>query len=264
MAEPVVELVDVSYAVDRKRLVDGISWRIMPRDRWALLGPNGAGKTTLIKMVGGLTWPNAGGHVLRHGARLPNLHAMRRGIGWVSCELGRRVPARERVMPLVESGRYAELGLRPPIRTDASASCQREALALVERLGFVHLGERRFVTLSQGEQQIVLLARALMAEPSLVILDEPCAGLDPDARETFLEVLSKAIGDAEVAPAAILVTHHMEEVVAEIDQLFMLKGGEMLDQCCPADGLTEEGVERLYGRRPQTIRQVAGRYWPIW
>ena len=260
---PLIELVDVSHAADGKHLLRGIDWRIQRHTHWGVLGPNGAGKTTLVRILGGNVWPNAGGYVLREGERLPDLHAMRRGIGWVHCELGRRIPSRERVRGLVESGRYAELGLRPPIRTETSALCREQADALIGRLHFQPLADRRFVTLSQGEQQIVLLARALMAEPMLLILDEPCAGLDPHARETFLEALSRVIDDDD-APATVMVTHHLEEVLPSIRHLLLLKAGQIHRQGSPAECLTAEVIDDVYGRRPSAIRVVDGRHWPIW
>lgn len=140
-------------------------------------------------------------------------------------QLGRRVPARELVASLVESGRYAELGLRPPIRTEAGVACRHDAARLMEQLGFAHLSLRRFVTLSQGEQQIVLLARAMMAEPCLIILDEPCAGLDPHARERFLAALSAAIQNRPKSPSIVLVTHHLEDVIPEVQYLLALQNG---------------------------------------
>ncbi|MEM8680852.1 MAG: ATP-binding cassette domain-containing protein, partial [Planctomycetota bacterium] len=172
---------------------------------------------------------------------------------------------RERVRGLVESGRYAELGLRPPIRTAASESCAAEAEALIRRLNFLHLADRHFVTLSQGEQQIVLLARALMAEPMLIILDEPCAGLDPVARERFLETLTRVLEDPQHRPpATVLVTHHLEEVLPPMTNLLLLKDGRIHSRGSAESCLTEERIEAVYGRRPRAIRVVDQRHWPIW
>jgi iron complex transport system ATP-binding protein len=259
---PIVELRNVSFVKRDKRILDDVSWRIEPGTHWAILGPNGSGKTTLMRIVTGLEWPNGGGTVHRLGHQLQDLRALHRSIGWVSHALAARVPARETVLKLVASGRVAELGLRPPIATDATPQDLEDASHLMNRLGLAHFAARTFVTLSQGEQQKVLLARALMAAPLLIVLDEPGAGLDPAAREDFLMLLQAQMTPG--GPTLLLVTHHVEEILPGIERTLFMMSGKIVEQGATREVITPQRIAEAYECEPPELIERRGRVWPVW
>ncbi len=182
---PYLDLREVSFALNGTRILDTVSWKVEPGEHWAILGPNGAGKTTLLKIVCGYLWPNAGGAVYRKGETLIDLSQLRRSIGWVTSTLADEIPVRESVLDTVVSGKYAQIGLLEYPWEPIPAQVYEKARACLRELGCEALTSHPFGTLSQGEQQKVLVCRARMTDPYLIILDEPCAGMDPGARELF-------------------------------------------------------------------------------
>ncbi|HEX9879874.1 MAG TPA: ATP-binding cassette domain-containing protein, partial [Candidatus Binatia bacterium] len=180
---PALDIRNASYWVNGKKILVSINWTVQHGEHWAVLGPNGSGKTTLLRMACGYLWPNAGGEILRNGRRLINLRDLRKSMGWVTSTLTTLIPVREKVLRTVVSGKFAQIGLLEgpwgtPTRRDYSL-----AEAFLDQLACSYLADQEFGTLSQGEQQKALIARALMTEPYLIFLDEPCAGMDPGARE---------------------------------------------------------------------------------
>ncbi|MGH7769389.1 MAG: ABC transporter ATP-binding protein, partial [Candidatus Binatia bacterium] len=228
---------------------------------WAIVGPNGSGKTTLLRIACGFLWPNAGGDVYRRGRALVNLPELRKSIGWVSATLASQVPPREPALRTVVSGKYAQMGLfewpwEGPTKKDYAL-----AEAYLDQMSASSLKDQEFGTLSQGEQQKVLIARARMTRPYLILLDEPCAGLDPGARETFLASLRK-LGKQKKVPALIYVTHHVEEILPMFKKTLILKQGKVLASGKTGALLKPQVLERLYGAPLRVIRR-GGRYWPI-
>jgi len=192
----------------------------------AILGPNGAGKTTLLKIVCGYVWPNAGGQIYRNGEPDVDLGDLRRSIGWVTSTLVDEVPKRETVLDTVISGKYAQVGLWPFPGNPHTQRCQK-GHELSEGDGVRRACPETLRTLSQGEQQKVLICRARMTEPYLTILDEPCAGMDPGAREVFLASLL-SIGKNTRHPSFIYVTHHVEEILPIFTKILILKDGRVM------------------------------------
>ncbi len=261
MDKALLELKDVTYALNGKHILDHVSWTVKPEEHWAILGANGAGKTSLLKIVCGDLWPNRGGEVYRNGEALLNLGVLRRSIGWVTSTLLPDIPRREVVLDTVVSGKYAQLGLwtfsqEGPVSDDLAA-----AENYLADLGCGHLATRAFGTLSQGEQQKVMICRALMAAPYLLILDEPCAGMDPGARETFLSALS-SLGKKRSLPALIYVTHHPEEILPIFTRTLVLKNGKVMRDGATEEILTPRTIEELYGV-PLSLIKRNGRYWPV-
>ena len=261
--EPLVSLRNVSHRAGDRIVLHNVEWAIHSGTCWAVLGANGSGKSMLMRIVGGWLWPNAGGEVSRLGQRLTDLSQLRRSIGWVSSSVLPVIPRHERVLDTVVSGRFAQLGLQTTPWEKPQTADWVHSLRLLDTIHAADLAERRFGELSQGEQQKVLLARAQMALPLLLILDEPCAGLDPGSRESFLDGLTHLMAQNE-APDVIMVTHHLEEILPRMTKTLVLDQGRVL-----AAGPTEEVMDsqllhQVYGRSPQEIRQTNGRRWPIW
>ncbi|HEY5627796.1 MAG TPA: ATP-binding cassette domain-containing protein, partial [Nitrospira sp.] len=152
---PAVELRDVSYVADGKRILHSISWTVRNGEHWAILGPNGSGKTTLLKIACGYLWPNAGGEVYRQGKVLTNLPELRKSIGWVTSTLAAQIPAREKTIRTVVSGMFAQIGYVEGFGGEASPRDYRRAATFLRQMGCGELKDQEFGTLSQGEQQKV-------------------------------------------------------------------------------------------------------------
>jgi len=258
---PSLDIRDVSYALDGKKILDSVTWTVQPGEHWAILGPNGSGKTTLLRIACGFLWPNAGGDVYRRGRALVNLPELRKSIGWVTATLSSQIPPREPVLRTVVSGKYAQMGLfewpwEAPTKKDFAL-----AEKYLEQMAAGALKDQEFGTLSQGEQQKVLIARARMTKPYLILLDEPCAGLDPGARENFLTSLRK-LGAQKKVPALVYVTHHVEEILPMFKKTLILKQGKVLASGKTRALLKPEVLAKLYGVSLKIIRRC-GRLWPI-
>ena len=254
---PALDMRNVSYALDGKKILDSVSWRVQEGEHWAILGPNGAGKTTLLKIACGYLWPNRGGAVYRRGDALINLPELRKSIGWVTSTLAAQIPPRETVLSTVVSGKFAQIGLwEAPAKRDYAL-----AKSYLAQMGCSRLIRREFGTLSQGEEQRVLIARARMTGPYLILLDEPCAGMDPGARENFLASL-KQLGRRKKMPALIYVTHHVEEILPMFKKTLVLKQARVLASGSTDAILKPQVLEKLYGV-PLDIVGKGGRHWPV-
>jgi iron complex transport system ATP-binding protein len=260
---PILETRGVSYVAGTTTILDNVSWRIEHGAHWAVLGPNGSGKTTLLRIACGYLWPNAGGIVLRCGQPLVDLRQLRRSIGWISSTLNAEIPKTERVLDTVVSGRYAQVGLKRMIGSLPTNQDFDAAGHYLERLGCAELRGKRFGMLSQGEQQKVLVARALMAQPLLIILDEPCAGMDPGARERFLATLAEVAGGKD-GPTLVLVTHHIQEIIPGLDNTLVLCQGRAVRSGRTTSVLDAATISEVYGVTVTRLVSQGGRLWPIW
>lgn len=258
---PALDIRDVSYSADGKKILDSVSWAVAEGEHWAILGPNGSGKTTLLKVAAGYLWPNQGGEVYRKGKALINLPELRKSIGWVTSTLTPQVPPREEVLRTVVSGKFAQVGLVEGPWGTPTAGDYAHAEEFLEQMGCSYLAHQGFGTLSQGEQQKVLIARARMTKPYVIFLDEPCAGMDPGARENFLSTLQK-LGRQPKVPSLVYVTHHIEEILPLFKRTLILKEGKILRQGRTGDLLKLDVLEKLYDVSLSIIKRK-GRYWPI-
>jgi iron complex transport system ATP-binding protein len=265
---PLIELDRVGYRQQATDILVDVSWSLRPGERWAVLGPNGCGKTTLLRIACGYAWPTSG-VVRRLGEELIDLGALRRSIGWVTADLAARIPPRERALDTVVSGLFAQTGLkrlgdaRP---TDADFARARDLLARMQCAGLV---EKPFGVLSQGERQQVLVARARIVDPLLVVLDEPCAGMDPGVRERFLAWLQACEGLAAASTRAprsawMFVTHHVEEIMPAFDHALVMRQGRIAAAGPTRDVVTAERLAAVYGVAVERVERAAGRAWPIW
>jgi iron complex transport system ATP-binding protein len=247
-ATPAVNLAHVSVVRDRIPLLDDISWVVGGGERWALLGPNGSGKTTLLRVVGSSLWPT-GGVVEILGERLGrvDMRQLRRRIAVVSASVGRSLRPELPALDVVLTGRNAALETWWDEYTDED---RHEAHALLSRAGFGDAGfaARPFGLLSEGERQQVLLARALMANPDLLLMDEPAAGLDLGARERLLARLAALAGDPTVPPL-VLVTHHLEEIPPGVTHAAVLREARLLAAGPVEQVLTSDIVSDAFGVR---------------
>lgn len=257
---PVLEMRNVGYEIDDKRILRSITWTIQPGEQWALIGPSGAGKTTLLRIAGGYLWPNAGGTVRRRGKERQDLSQLWKQVGWVSSEFLSKVPDRQTVLDTVVTGQYAQSRLAPPKSADLASDRSRasEHLATLE---CEDLGTLRFGVLSQGEKQLVLIARALMTSPYVILLDEPCAGMDPGSRERFLSSLETFVRD-HPDTSCVYVTHHLEEIMPVFSRVLLLAQGTVVRRGVTQDVLDPDVIRELYGIDLELVRKN-GRFWPL-
>jgi len=226
-------------------LVGPISWQVELDERWVVLGPNGAGKTSLLRIAAAMEHPSTGvAYVL--GERLGRTDAaeLRYRVGLSSAALAQRVPDDEVVRDLVVSAGYAVLGRWRETYDEVDYA---RAIDMLESVGAEHLADRRFGTLSEGERKRVLIARALMADPELLLLDEPAAGLDLGGREELVARLSDLAADPD-APAMVLVTHHVEEIPPGFTHGLLLAEGKPVAAGLLGDVLTAENLTTAFGQ----------------
>lgn len=236
-------------------ILDDVSWRVNRGEHWAILGANGSGKTSLLSALTAYLSPTAGTiEVLGERYGETDWRELRKRIGLVSSSVRQMMAEDEPTLKTVVSGKYAMIDYWG----EPSAADRKLALRLLKSVECSHIATRPWRVLSQGERQRVLIGRALMANPPLLILDEPCAGLDPVAREHFLQFLEK-LGHRKSAPTLILVTHHVEEITPAFSHALLLKGGRTLMQGKKANVLTSELLSRVFGV-PVRSRCEHGRY----
>jgi len=238
--ETVVSLSDVSKWLGDKLVLDRVDWQVKRGEHWALLGLNGSGKTTLLRIASGHLWPSTG-EVSLLGKKFGSvdLRQLRRSVGWVTSSLAARNPQGLTALETVLSGRFDSFGL---FEEPSKADSQR-ALELLSFMECSEVAHRAFGVLSQGEQQRVLIARAMMPDPKLIILDEPCSGLDIKAREAFLKTVGRLTGKVS---SVILVTHHVEEIVPEITHVLLLKDGRVLAEGRKDMVITSRNMTKAY------------------
>jgi iron complex transport system ATP-binding protein len=236
--------------------LDGIDWTVEPGERWVVLGPNGSGKTTLVQLAGGHIHPTVG-RVTILGQRVGrvDLRILRTRIGFVSAAVARSLRPGLAAADVVMSGRYAALETWWQDYTDDD---RRRARGLLEQAGFAHVAERPFGVISEGERQQVLLARALMGRPELILLDEPAAGLDVGGRERLVRTLARLAGDPETPPL-IFVTHHVEEIPPAFTSALLVRHGHLVASGPVDEVLTSESLSACFGLALR-LRREEGRW----
>jgi iron complex transport system ATP-binding protein len=234
-------------------LLSDVSWRVERGQHWVILGPNGSGKTSLLKALTGYLSPTSGEIELlgrRYGES--DWRELRLQIGVVTSAFQASIPPAESAIETVISGKFAQLDLwAPTTRADRAA-----ALRLLTLVGAAPLAGREWLFLSQGERQRILIARALMARPRLLILDEPCAGLDPVAREHFLGFIER-LARRRTSPALVLVTHHVEEITPVFTHALVLRGGRVIAKGPLRTTLSSKNLSATFGE-PVKISRTHG------
>lgn len=238
----IVELKDILWKREDRTILNQVNWNIEKGESWALVGLNGSGKTSLLKIISGYMWPSRGEvTILNQRFGETDIRKLRRSIGWVSTSLQEQIHSQDSIVDIVISGKFASFGIYEEIQQED----RNRADELLEQLGLGHVKNSKYPVLSQGEKQKVLIARALMANPGLLILDEPCNGLDILAREKLLQTLQH-MGSLPGSPSMIYVTHHIEEIVPVFAHTLLLKKGEVLAAGKSKDVLTSENLTQCF------------------
>jgi iron complex transport system ATP-binding protein len=251
-----LEFTDVTVRRGDATLLDGVTWSVEEDERWVVLGPNGAGKTTLLQVAGAILHPTSGtATILEETLGSVDVFELRPRIGMSSSAIAERVPRHERVADLVVSASYAVVG-----RWHESYDLMDEERAddLLVELGVADLAERTFGTLSEGERKRVQIARALMTDPELLLLDEPAAGLDLGGREDLVATLSRLAFDPD-APATILVSHHLEEIPPGFGHALLMRDGRVVAAGLIEQVLTEANLAATFGM-PFVVATADGRW----
>lgn len=251
-----IDFREVALRRDGRLLVGPVTWQVELDERWVVIGPNGAGKTSLLRMAAAMEYPSSGTAIVL-GERLGrvDMSELRQRVGLSSSALAQRVPDGELVRDVVVSAGYAVLGRW---REDYEEVDYLRAVDTLESVGAEHLADRTYGTLSEGERKRVLIARALMTDPELLLLDEPAAGLDLGGREELVARLADLAADPD-APALVLVTHHVEEIPPGFSHCLILSEGAVLAAGLLDDVLTAENLSAAFGQSI-AVDTLDGRY----
>lgn len=252
----VVNLLGVDVVRGANRVLEGVDWSVEAGQRWAILGPNGAGKTTLLELLAARRHPSSGQADLL-GERLgqADVFELRPRIGLASASLTEAIPGRETARDTVVTAAWAVTGRW---REEYESEDVQRAQALLDTMGVGSLADRRLDSLSEGEYKRVLIARALMTDPELLLLDEPAAGLDVGAREGLVDRLG-ALASDPAAPTTVMVTHHLEEIPADFTHALLLRGGKVVAAGPIEETLTTANLTETFGL-PLVAMRIGSRW----
>ena len=252
----ILQLSDISVRRGDRVILGPLNWQVLEGQRWVILGPNGAGKTTLLQICSSLIHPTTGEiHILGEKLGRVDVFELRTRIGLTSSALVEQISPDELVMDVVLTAAYAMLG-RWQEKYDLWD--ESRAMALLTALGVRELGERLFGSLSEGEKKRVQIARALMADPELLLLDEPASSLDLGGREDLLRRIESLSKDP-LAPATVIVTQHIEEIPVGTTHALLLRDGVAVAQGEVASVITDQNLTQAYGLAI-TVQTEGGRF----
>ena len=251
----IISVSDLGVVRGGAEILRSISWIVEPLENWVILGANGSGKTTLLSCVTGYVTPSSGAiRVLGKEYGHADWRELRKEVGLVSSSIRHWIEDDQTALDVVASGRNAELNLWH----SPSGDLRREALGNLRKVEALNIRDRPWAYLSQGERQRVLIGRAMMANSRILILDEPCAGLDPVARERFLEFVSR-LARRRKTPNLVFVTHHIEEILPCFNKALVLRRGEILLKGSIADVITSGAMSAAFGRKI-SVRKTNARF----
>ncbi|GHF30280.1 ABC transporter ATP-binding protein [Streptomyces sp. NPDC002536] len=240
----VLELVDVSVVREGRALVDQVSWSVKEGERWVILGPNGAGKTTLLNVASSYLFPTKGtATILGEKLGAVDVFELRPRIGVAGIALADKLPRSQTVLQTVLTAAY---GMTATWQEDYEEVDERRARAFLDVLGMTDHLDRKFGTLSEGERKRTLIARAMMTDPELLMLDEPAAGLDLGGREDLVRRLGRLARDP-LAPSMLMVTHHVEEIAPGFTHVLMIRQGKVLAAGPIELELTSRNLSHCFG-----------------
>jgi iron complex transport system ATP-binding protein len=252
----VLQFSDVSVVRDGTSILKSVTWTVDAAERWVVLGPNGAGKTTLLQLAAAQMHPTHGRvQVLDDALGKVDVFDLRPRIGFASTALARRVPRDERVIDVVLTAAYSVTGRW---NEDYDEIDLRRAQRVLAEWKLSHLEDRRFWDLSDGEQKRVQIARSVMTDPELLLLDEPAASLDLGAREELVGLLG-GFARTEESPAIVMVTHHVEEIPAGFTHALLLAEGAVLAAGEISEVITSENLSAAFGL-PLVVSVDGGRF----
>lgn len=244
MRGDIISVEGVIFQRKGRKILDGIDWNVFRGEHWVIVGLNGSGKTSLLKILTGYQWATKGSvHVLGNRFGKTNLPELRKTIGWVSSSLDEQLVSRahDSALEVVLSGKYASIGLYEKVTNEEI----EQAEDLLSQLNMDGFADTLFVNLSQGEKRRVAIARALMTKPELLILDEPCNGLDVYAKEKLLSTI-QSMAVKKDGPTLLYVTHQLEEVVPAISHSLLLREGRKVAAGEKKQVLTAELLEETF------------------
>ena len=240
----VLRFTDVTYVRDRRPILDGVTWSVDSAERWAILGPNGAGKTTILKLATANDYPTTGKvEVLDEQLGKVDIFELRTRIGFASSASSRRIPPHETVRNVVLTAAYSVEGRWNERYEDMDV---RQADRILAEWDLTHLAENAYGTLSDGERNRTMIARAVMTDPEMLLLDEPSASLDLGARERLLQMLS-GFAQSPTSPAMVMVTHHVEEIPPGFTHVLLINEGRVQAAGPIAQTLTEQNLQATFG-----------------
>ncbi|OEU98408.1 MULTISPECIES: ABC transporter ATP-binding protein [Streptomyces] len=252
----VLELVDVSVVRDGRALVEDVSWSVKEGERWVILGPNGAGKTTLLNLASSYLFPTSGTvDVLGERLGSVDVFELRPRVGMASIAMAEKLPRRQTVLETVLTAAY---GMTAHWQESYDKVDEDRARAFLDRLGMSDYLDRRFGTLSEGERKRTMVARAMMTDPELLLLDEPAAGLDLGGREDLVRRLGRLARDP-YAPSMLMVTHHVEEIPPGFTHVLMIRQGQVLAAGPLETELTSRNLSLCFGL-PLVVEAQNGRW----
>jgi iron complex transport system ATP-binding protein len=251
---PILSVHDLFIRRDRTIILNQVNWSVGRGENWVILGGNGSGKTSLLRALTGYLAPTSGDiELLGETFGRSDWRKLRERIGIVITSFSVMIPLCETALDTVISGKFAQLDLWVPVKAADRTTARR----LLKRVDAAHLEKREWQHLSQGERQRILIARALMASPRLLILDEPCAGLDPVARRDFLQLVD-GLARLRGGPTLVLVTHHVEEITPAFTHALLLKGGQVVAAGPRKTTLTSAKLSEVFGTKTRLYRDGQG------
>jgi iron complex transport system ATP-binding protein len=253
----VLEFSDVTVVRDRNRILDSLTWSVESDQRWVVLGPNGAGKTTLLQVASATIHPSSGtATLLGESLGASDVFELRPRIGFASSALARRIPGNEAVIDVVMTAAYSVTGRWNEQYEEVDVKRARRVL---EEWKLDQLEDRLFGTLSDGEQKRVQIARSVMTDPEVLLLDEPAASLDLGAREELLQLLG-GYASEKSSPAMVMVTHHVEEIPPGFTHAMLLADGEVQVAGPILEVITGENLSDVFGLELVVSTSEDGRF----
>lgn len=238
----IIDLQNVSYRKNGKTILDGINWQVEAGEHWIILGLNGSGKTTLLNLINGYIFPAFGGSANVLGYQFGNcpIADLRKHIGWISNSLSQNIPVNETPLDIILSGKFASIGLWDEVREEDIAKAE----GVMEKLGIAKLRERTYGSLSQGEKQKVIIGRALISDPEIIIFDEACNGLDIFAKKDLYGIIEKL---AQEQKSIFFVTHNTDEILPIFNKALLIKEGKIHSKGDLKEVIQQENLQDFYG-----------------